>query len=239
MSVNKTLLWGALSLACLVTSAGAAAAAAKPARPTDLHAKATSTTEAKLTWSDNATDEWEYHLDIRSAGTEWSELGLTPSNVTFVQVFNLTAGKTYFFRLRAKNGGGWSSYSNEAAATAFYGTPLTCTAGTNVMCLADGRYRVQASFERGTQIRGLANAIDLSDESGLFWFFSPGNVETIVKVLDGCGVNNHRWIYTTGLTDLRVLVTVTDTRTGETATYLNEGGGAFAPIQDPEALSCN
>ncbi len=239
MSANKTLLWGAFSLVCLATAASAAAPATKPARPTDLHARATSTTDAKLTWSDNATDEWEYHLDIRTAGSEWSELGLTPSNVTFVQVFNLTAGKTYFFRLRAKNGGGWSSYSNEAAATAFYATPPSCVAGNNVMCLADGRYRVQASFERGTQIRGMANAIDLSNESGLFWFFSPGNVETIVKVLDGCGVNGHRWVYTTGLTDLRVLVQIADTQTGETATYLNEGGGAFAPIQDTEALSCN
>ena len=237
MSAHKTLLWGAFSLVCLATAANAAAAT-KPARPTDLRAKATSTSEAKLTWSDNATDEWEYHLDIRSPGAEWSELGLLPPNVTYVSVFNLAAGKTYFFRLRGKNGAGWSSYSNEAAATAFYATPPSCVAGNNVMCLADGRYRVQASFERNTQIRGLANAIDLSEESGLFWFFSPGNVETIVKVLDGCGVNGHRWVYTTGLTDLRVLLQIVDTQTGETATYLNEGGGAFAPIQDTEALRC-
>jgi opacity protein-like surface antigen len=239
MFVNKTLLWGALSLVCLASAASAADPAGKPARPTDLRAKATSTSEVKLTWSDNATDEWEYHLDIRTAGTEWSELGLMPRNVTFVQVFNLAAGKTYFFRLRAKNGGGWSSYSNEGVATAFHATPPTCVAGANVMCLGGGRYRVQASFERGTEIRGLANAIDLSDESGLFWFFSPGNVEAIVKVLDGCSVNGHRWVYTTGLTDLRVLVQIVDTQTGETATYLNEGGSAFAPAQDTEALRCS
>lgn len=236
MSAHKTLLWGAFAFAFLTTATSAAAA---PARPTDLHARATSTTDAKLTWSDNATDEWEYHLEVRSSTMSWAERGVLPPNVTFITVSNLVPGKTYFFRLRAKDGSGWSSYSNEAAATAFYTTPPDCTTGTNVMCLGDGRYRVQATYERGTQIRGIANAVDLSQESGLFWFFSPSNVEAIVKVLDGCGVNNHRWIYTTGLTDLRVLVTVTDTQTGETATYLNEGGGAFAPVQDTEALSCD
>jgi hypothetical protein len=217
----------------------ATSASAAPARPTGLLARATSTTDAKLTWADNATDEWEYHIEVRSSTMSWTERGIVPPNVTFITVSNLVPGKTYFFRVRAKDASAWSSYSNEAAATAFYATPPDCTAGTNVMCLGNGRYRVQATYERGTQIRGIANAVDLSQESGLFWFFSPSNVEAIVKVLDGCGVNGHRWIYTTGLTDLRVLVTVTDTQTGETATYLNEGGAAFAPQQDTEALSCD
>jgi hypothetical protein len=236
MSAHKTLFWGAFAFAILTT---ATAAIAAPARPTDLRARGTSTTTARLTWADNATDEWEYHLEVRSSATTWADRGAIPPNVTFITVQNLLPAKTYFFRLRAKNGGGWSSYSNEAVATAFYQTPPHCAAGPNVMCLGDGRYRVQATFERGSDIRGMANAVDLSEESGLFWFFSPGNVETIVKILDGCGVNNHRWVYTTGLTDLRVLLTVADTQTGETATYLNEGGSAFAPIQDTEALKCN
>jgi hypothetical protein len=236
MPAHKPLLWGALAFAFLTTTSAAAAA---PSRPTDLRAKGTSTTTAALTWSDNATDEWEFHLEVKSATMPWTDRGPIPPNVTSLTVSNLVPAKTYFFRLRARNGDGWSSYSNEGVATAFYATPPTCAAGANVMCLGDGRYRVQATFERGSEIRGIANAVDLSEESGLFWFFSPSNVEAIVKVLDGCGVNNHRWIYTTGLTDLRVLVMVADTQTGETATYLNEGGAAFAPVQDTEALSCD
>jgi len=236
MSAHKTLLWGAFAFAFLTTTTAAVAA---PARPTDLRAKGTSTTTAALTWSDNATDEWEFHLEVKSATMPWTDRGPIPPNVTSLTVSNLVPAKTYFFRLRGRNGDGWSSYSNEGVATAFYATPPTCAAGANVMCLGDGRYRVQATFERGSEIRGIANAVDLSEESGLFWFFSPSNVEAIVKVLDGCGVNHHRWIYTTGLTDLRVLVMVADTQTGETATYLNEGGAAFAPVQDTEALSCD
>jgi hypothetical protein len=237
MSAHKTRLWGAFAFAILTT---ATAAAAAPARPTDLRARGTSTTTAQISWTDNATDEWEYHLEVRSSATTWADRGAIPPNVTSMELFNLVPTKTYFFRLRAKNGTGWSSYSNEAAATAFYESPPSCAAGPNVMCLGDGgRYRVQATFERGSDIRGMANTVGLSEESGLFWFFSPSNVETIVKVLDGCGVNNHRWVYTTGLTDLRVLVMIADTQTGETATYLNEGGGAFAPQQDTEALSCD
>ena len=236
MLLHRTLVWGAFGLVCLASTA--AAQPAGPAAPTGLHARAISTSEAKLTWSDNATDEWEYHVEWRSATSAWKDLGAVPPNITFLQISYLTAGKTYFFRLRAKNAAGWSPYSNEGVATPFYATPPTCVSGPNVMCLDGGRYRVQASFERGSEIRGVASAVELSEESGLFWFFSPSNVEAIVKVLDGCGVNGHRWVYTTGLTDLRVLVQIADTETGETATYLNQGGGAFAPVQDTEALGC-
>jgi len=250
MFLHKTLVWRALALACLMATTVAAerlaaddekalVSTSKPARPTDLRAKATSTTEAALTWADNATDEWEFHLEIRTPDTAWRDFGALPPNATYMTLSNLVPAKTYFFRLRAKNGAGWSAYSNESAATGFYTTPPSCTAGSDVMCLGDGRYRVQTTYERGSDLRGTGRAIEISEESGLFWFFSATNVEAIVKVLDGCDLNNHRWVFTTGLTDLRVVVLIVDTQTGETATYVSEGGSAFAPVTDTEALSCD
>jgi len=242
MRHHKVLLWGAFTLALIVTSATTAAAAgAKPARPTALHAKATSTVEAALTWADNAVNESEYHLEIRTSATgAWSDMGPIPPNSTFIRVFQLKPQSTYYFRMRARNINGWSPYSNESAVTTYYANPPACVAGDTVMCLDGGRYRVEATYSRGADgLHGSGHTNTLSEESGLFWFFDASNVEAIIKVLDGCSVNNHRWVYTTGLTDLRVLLTITDTQTGATATYLNEGGGVFTPVNDTEALPCN
>ncbi len=38
--------------------------------------------------------------------------------------------------------------------------------------------------------------------SMVFYFFTPDNVEVIVKVLDGCKINGFFWVYAAGLTDI-------------------------------------
>jgi hypothetical protein len=241
MFLHKHLLWGAFALVLSAASVSAqSAAAGRPAKPTDLHAKAISTDTARLTWSDNATDEAEYHVEVRTGTGAWTDTGPVPPNATSIQMFGLKEAQTYYFRVRPKNINGWGAYSNEAAATGWYTSPAACVASDTVMCLGDGRYRVELTYERASDnLRGKGRSETLSQESGLFWFFSQSNVEAIVKILDGCQLNGHRWLFTTGLTDLRVLVSVIDTKTGATATYLNEGGKPFAPMNDTDALPCD
>lgn len=48
----------------------------------------------------------------------------------------------------------------------------------------------------------------LGDESAAFYFFSASNAEVLVKVLNGCGVNGHYWVYAAPATDLLYRVTV-------------------------------
>jgi len=38
--------------------------------------------------------------------------------------------------------------------------------------------------------------------SRLFYFFSRDNLEVVVKVLDGCSINGHFWVFAAGLTDI-------------------------------------
>ena len=64
------------------------------------------------------------------------------------------------------------------------------------------------------------------------------NVEAVVKVLDACGLNNRFWVFAGGLTDVNVVLMVTDTQTGNVKTYTNPQGTAFRPIQDTNALPC-
>jgi hypothetical protein len=66
--------------------------------------------------------------------------------------------------------------------------------------------------------------VRLSDDSGYFWFFDPGNAEVMFKVINACSLNHAYWFYAGGLTNVQVTITVTDTRTGATKTYTNLKG---------------
>jgi len=114
-----------------------------------------------------------------------------------------------------------------------------CTPGDTVLCLgAGGRFRVEASFQRTAGGNGAAHAEPLTTDTGTFWFFRRENVELIVKVLDGCAVNGHRWVFAAGLTNVGVELRVTDTATGAPARrYLNPAGAAFRPVQDTAAFA--
>ena len=79
----------------------------------------------------------------------------------------------------------------------------------------------------------------LTGDTGDFWFFNSANVEVIVKVLDGCVANGHRWVFASGLTNVLATITVTDVLTGVTKSYTNPQGVAFRPIQDTTAFICN
>jgi hypothetical protein len=118
--------------------------------------------------------------------------------------------------------------------------PGTCVPGNTNLCLgAGGRFKVEATFDTGSQ-QGQAQAVKLTDETGYLWFFSATNVEMVVKVLDACSYNQRFWVFAGGLTNVRVTLTVTDTAKGTVKTYSNPQGAAFQPIQDTGAFAtCN
>jgi hypothetical protein len=116
-------------------------------------------------------------------------------------------------------------------------TGTTCTPTLEALCLNNGRFRVTASFETTAFSSGNARAVKLTDETGYFWFFESSNVEVVVKVLDGCGYNNRYWLFAGGLTNVRTVLTVTDTSTGMMKTYVNPQETPFEPIQDTSAFA--
>lgn len=116
------------------------------------------------------------------------------------------------------------------------GTP-TCTPNAFTLCLDGARYRVQATWST-PQAGGSGHAMGLTGDTGYFWFFDPTNVEVIVKVLEGCTTNSHRWVFASGLTNVFVSLTVTDIVTNQVNPYTNAQGTAFVPIQDTHAFVC-
>jgi hypothetical protein len=77
----------------------------------------------------------------------------------------------------------------------------------------------------------------LADETGYLWFFSSTNVEVVLKILDGCQLNHHFWVFAGGLTNVQILLTITDTLTGTVKTYTNPLSNVFQPIQDTAAFA--
>ena len=75
-----------------------------------------------------------------------------------------------------------------------------------------------------------------TNDSGLFRFFNPENWEVLIKVLDGCAVNGHVWVYGASTTDLGYTIRVTDTVTGAVKEYRNEPGMPAPAITDPAAF---
>ena len=83
--------------------------------------------------------------------------------------------------------------------------------------------KVSAALKAGDVIavRAVLDATQLTDDTGVFWFFAPSNLELMVKVLDGSGVNGHFWVFYGALSDVEYTITVTDTATGSQRTYHN------------------
>ncbi|HYH47791.1 MAG TPA: hypothetical protein VEG34_19065 [Thermoanaerobaculia bacterium] len=105
--------------------------------------------------------------------------------------------------------------------------------------LAGGRFRVSATFQTAAGPGpGSAQGVPLSDDSGTFWFFSPANVELVVKVIDACAPPFERfWFFAAGLTNVAVEIEVEDVFAGGTRRYSNAAGHAFEPIQDTAAFA--
>lgn len=112
-----------------------------------------------------------------------------------------------------------------------------CVAGDERLCLAGGRFRVEATWSTDAG-DGRGHAVSLTPDTGYFWFFAGTNIEVIVKVLDACGVNNRFWVFASGLTDVGVTLRVTDSLTGAVRTYVNPRGAPFSPRQDTNAFAC-
>jgi hypothetical protein len=104
------------------------------------------------------------------------------------------------------------------------------------LLLHDGRFRVRGTWRSAQNGSGPAQPGTLTDQTGYHWFFQNDNVETIVKVIDGCALNNRFWVFLAGLTNVETHLTVEDTVTGEVWSHTNLLGTPFAPVQDTNAL---
>jgi hypothetical protein len=115
-------------------------------------------------------------------------------------------------------------------------SPNACTADTTTLCLNAGRFQARVTWTTADSRSGAGQAVALTGDTGYFWFFSSNNVEMVIKVVDGRALNGRFWVFAGGLTNVNVIITVTDTQTGAARTYVNPQGAAFQPIQATDAF---
>jgi hypothetical protein len=153
-------------------------------------------------------------------------------------VFTLTSTGTWFIAANAFDPNTFGAYTLTLTCGSAP-APGACTANSTTLCLNNNRFRVRATFATPQGQAGDAIAVPETSDTGLFWFFSANNIEAIVKVINACSfaAGPRYWVFAGGLTNVQVVLTVTDTQMGEVRTYSNLQGTPFAPIQDTNAFA--
>jgi hypothetical protein len=165
-------------------------------------------------------------FDCKSAALNWQQ---------YCTVQNPASG-TWNLLARHTSGPGGAFQMTASVIGQANVVPTPCVPGPATLCLNGGRFKVEGTFNTGTQ-QGHAQAVKLTDETGYFWFFSSTNVEAVFKVLNACTFNQRFWVFAGGLTNVQTTFTVTDSTTGAVRTYSNPQGAAFQPVQDTSAFA--
>jgi photosystem II stability/assembly factor-like uncharacterized protein len=146
-------------------------------------------------------------------GASWTPVGEGLEGLSF----------TGFIALDPRDPGRlWTGVSKRGLAT-FLGQDI-CEPGPATLCLREGRFRVEAAWKDFEGNTGVGRAVPLNGETGALWFFQEDNLELVVKVLDGRGLNGRFWVFAASLTSVEFTLTVTDTETGRQKVYRNPPG---------------
>jgi hypothetical protein len=154
--------------------------------------------------------------------TEWDPVAAAGGQGSFAVAWN-SAGQQFYFPIPepvpgiqdGRDGSEFGVFAQRFQAPG-------CAAGSVPLCLDGGRFRVSVRWKNPfTGETGLGKTLPLTDDTGAFWFFSPSNLELMVKVLDGNPVNGHFWIFYGSLSNVEYTLTVFDTMTGASRDYHN------------------
>ncbi len=99
-----------------------------PNAPTGLSATAISSSQINLSWTDNSNNETGFKIERKiGANGTYTQIATIGANINTYSDTGLTWGTTYYYRTRAYNSFGDSTYSNEVSATTFATAPVATT----------------------------------------------------------------------------------------------------------------
>ncbi len=113
--------------------------------------------------------------------------------------------------------------------------PGPCVASDTVLCLNQGRFRLEAKWKNFEDEEGVGRTLPQTDDTGAFYWVDPQNVEMTIKVLDGRISNGHWWVFYGALSNLEFTLVVSDTETGRCREYFNPLSN-FASVGDTLAF---
>ena len=135
--------------------------------------------------------------------------------------------------------GGHNGTTNGTASYLTAPVALTCGSTTSSqLCLTPNRFAATAKWLLPDGTRGVGTVVPGSNStSGLFWFFGSDNWELLVKVIDGCPVNNNKWVFAAATTNVHYQLAVTDVKSGQTKRYFNYFGQSAPAVTDTNAFA--
>ncbi|MEO8191106.1 MAG: hypothetical protein ABI682_12255 [Acidobacteriota bacterium] len=105
---------------------------------------------------------------------------------------------------------------------------------SQTLSLGSGRFQVRVTW-RNSAGEAPAAFVPLTQDTGAFWFFTPNNLEVVIKVVDGRGANGHFWVFGAALTDVEYDLEITDTTSGAVWKHHNSQG-TLASYADTSAF---
>ncbi|HVT58735.1 MAG TPA: hypothetical protein VHR45_10055 [Thermoanaerobaculia bacterium] len=122
----------------------------------------------------------------------------------------------------------------------------TCTPGPTTLCALGGKYRIDVNWsigkDPGQMGAGQAIPITLLDgkavNGGNFWFFDETNPEMLAKMVDGCALGGHYWVFFSATTNVAFWIQFTDIAGSDSRSWVNPLGNPAPPVQDTSAFSC-
>jgi hypothetical protein len=122
-----------------------------------------------------------------------------------------------------------------------------CNRNATTLCIdnasGDRRFRATMTFRLPSGSTTNAQAVPLASvglsRGGAFHFGDSQNPEVLLKVLNGCSLNNQFWVFFAATTNLEYTIVVTDTVTGRRRSFSNSQGNPAQPVQETSAFPCS
>ncbi len=186
--------------------------------------------QERLRWNDDGNPQGSTARTV----SDTTAFPCTPAEIAAAKAQATVAegGHAAFLRSRGLTGAGLASLERRSA-----GASTDCEPGGTALTLAGG-YQVSMCYE--TYAGETGDALDWgldSSQSALLYFFERNNAEVLIKVLDGCGVNGHRWVFVAPVTDLAFNLRV-ESPDGQVWTHTNRLGQTADAASDTAAFGC-
>ena len=121
-----------------------------------------------------------------------------------------------------------------------------CAPSATTACLQQGAFEVSVSFDAAGAAfipvvagvpSGSAEFVDdIGDDAAVFEFYDDDQYDALVRVIDGCPINNRYWVFVAGATDAETEITVTESATSNTRIYSSPAGQPFQSVLDTTAF---
>lgn len=146
-----------------------------PSDPSDLEANAVSFSQVDLTWADHSDNETAFVIERSEDNNSFTEIETTDAGSIAFSDAQVTPATTYYYRVKAVNGGIESAYSNVAEATTpqmlpdlmpedFTVEPAVTTFETSIVIQNSG----DADLNAGAEVAYYLSDNDLLDDTDIY-----------------------------------------------------------------------